>query len=415
MRTRTAPIALAAALVLWTAACGDDDSGTDGAAGETTTTVEAAPPATDDPEADDPPTDEPDGADDTTGDELDLENPEVVVDGLDVPWDLAFVDETTILVTERDGQIRVVEDGELRDGTVADIDVVATAESGLLGIALHPDFDQERFAYVYYTADDDNRLARYPLDDELSFGDEEVLLDGIPAAPTHDGGRIAFGPDGHLYVTTGDANEPDTAADEDSLAGKILRIDADGEIPDDNPFGDSPVYSYGHRNPQGLAWDDDGNLYASEHGPSGEFGLCCHDELNRIEAGGFYGWPFRIGATEADDGEPPAETIEAIATSDEDTWAPSGIAARTEADGTAVYMANLRGEELLRFTIDPDDPDSVTDTEVVLDGEGRLRAAAVGPDDCLYVTTSNTDGRGDPADDDDRLLRFCATTAEDLT
>lgn len=157
---------------------------------------------------------------------------------------------------------------------------------------------------------------------DLTFGDEEVLLDDIPAAPAHDGGRIAFGPDGHLYVAAGDALEPETAADEESLAGKILRIDVDGDIPEDNPADASPVYSFGHRNVQGLAWDDDGNLYASEHGPTGEFDLCCNDELNLIEAGGFYGWPFTMGEVGGADGEPPADTIEPVANSGDGTWAP---------------------------------------------------------------------------------------------
>ncbi|CAN5890690.1 PQQ-dependent sugar dehydrogenase [soil metagenome] len=408
MRPRTVPIAIVAALALLLVACGDDDTTTaDTPLPEDATTTEAPP-------------DEPPGADGPTASEpaageLDVDNVETVAEGLDVPWAVAFVDDDTILVTEREGQVRVVEDGTLRGEPVGEVEVDASGESGLLGLALHPDFEQERFAYLYYTDSGGNQVSRFPVGDDLTFGDEEVLLDDIPSAPAHDGGRIAFGPDDHLYVATGDALAPESAADVESLAGKILRIDADGEVPADNPFDGSPVYSYGHRNPQGLAWDDDDNLYASEHGPTGEFDQCCNDELNLVEAGGFYGWPFSMGEVDGAEGEPPADTIEPVANSGEGTWAPAGIAVRSEAEGNAIYMANLGSEDLLRFQVADDDPTEVVSTDVALEGEGRLRAALFGPDDCLYVTTSNTDGRGEPADADDRLLRICPTAADDLS
>lgn len=407
MRTRSVRILLATAMVVWLAACGDDDTARDDPGDDVTTTTVAGPDPTDDP---------PDGEatepTDPTGD-LDFDAVEIVAEGLGVPWELAFVDDSTILATERDGQVRAIEDGELRDDPVAEVTVSANGESGLLGIALHPDFDEERVAYLYYTTDDGNQVSRFTVDDDLTFGDEQVLIDDIPAAPAHDGGRIAFGPDGHLYIATGDALEPELAADEDSLAGKILRLDVDGEVPDDNPTDGSPVWSSGHRNPQGLTWDAAGNLYAAEHGPSGELGLCCNDELNLVEAGGFYGWPFTMGEVDGVDGEPPAEPIAPVANSGDDTWAPSGVAARVEGGTTALYLANLASEDLLRFEVG-DDPADVGDGEVVLDDYGRLRAALIGPDDCLYLTTSNTDGRGDPADTDDRILRVCPAAAEDL-
>ena len=308
---------------------------------------------------------------------------EFEVRGLEVPWEIAFLDETTMLVTERPGRVRVIEEGRLRERPAATIEVDASGEGGLLGLAV-----REGFAYVYYTAADGNRVSRFPLGDDLSFGDEEVLLDGIPAAAVHDGGRIAFGPDGMLYVATGDAGQSELAGDPNSLAGKILRLAPEG--------GEPEVWSWGHRNPQGIAWADDGTMYVAEHGPSGEFGLCCHDEVNVISRDGFYGWPFRAGTTATGAGEPPARPRDPLAESGEETWAPAGAA---WLDGS-LYVATLRGERLLRIS-----PDGEVTT--ALDGLGRLRIAAVGPDGCLYVGTSNRDGRGEPRQGDDRIVRIC--------
>jgi glucose/arabinose dehydrogenase len=351
----------------------------------------------------DSPNGSPAPAEDAEAGALDFRNVETISGGLEVPWELAFADEGTILVTERGGRIRVIEDGRVRDEPVAEIDVSSAGEAGLLGLALHPDFADERFAYVYYTSGTDNRVSRFSVGDDFSFGDEEVVLDGIPSASVHDGGRIAFGPDGMLYVGTGDAGEGERAADRGSLAGKILRITPDGSVPDDNPFAGSPVYSYGHRNVQGLAWDADGGLFSSEHGPTGEAGLCCHDEINEIEAGSFYGWPYRAGNSPAEPGSPPADAVAPLAESGDATWAPAGVAVH-EPDGQKIlYVANLRGEKLQAFELGAD---SVTPS-TVLDEVGRIRAARFGPDECLYLTTSNRDGRGSPQDQDDRVLRVC--------
>ena len=340
-----------------------------------------------------------------------LGDPETIVTGLEVPWGLAFADERTILVTERPGRLRIVRDGRLDPEPARELSVVEEGEGGLLGIALHPGFPGERFAYLYYTAEGGNRLSRFPVLDDLRLGEEVILLEGIPRARLHDGGGVGFGPDGLLYVATGDARRPEQAADTSAVAGKILRLRPDGGVPADNPFGgDSPVFSYGHRNPQGFDFDAGGRLYASEHGPTGEFGMCCHDEVNLIGGGSFYGWPFVAGRARAGDGSPPAEPVAPLATSGTETWAPAGLAVHQAPGGPAnLLVATLAAERLLRFVVDADDPAAAGEPETVLDGLGRLRAAEIGPDGCLYVTTSNTDGRGRPRPGDDRILRSCFT------
>lgn len=336
---------------------------------------------------------------------LDFAAAETIASGLEVPWALAFVDDRTILVTERPGRVRVIEDGVLRDAPVLTLDVRSDGEAGLMGIALHPDYPEQPFAYVAATTSGGNRVLRFRLDDALNFANERVILDGLPAAQFHDGGRIAFGPDGMLYVAVGDAQEPERAAQRGALNGSILRVRPNGRVPDDNPFEASEVYSYGHRNPQGLAWSSDGSMYASEHGPTGEFDLCCHDEINLIEAGGYYGWPFRAGRARAMPGTPPAPARPPLAESGEGTWAPAGIAVyEPEGSAATLLVANLRGEQLLRFPIENG---SLGLASAVMEEHGRLRAVAFGPDGCLYVTTSNRDGRGTPRDGDDRVLRVC--------
>jgi glucose/arabinose dehydrogenase len=316
--------------------------------------------------------------------------PEVVdtlVEGLEVPWGVDFLPDGEAVVTERiSGRVdRIGTDGEVSVlGAVAE--AAPQGEAGLLGVAVSPDFETDRTLFLYLTTDTDNRVVRAELDG-ARLGRTAVVLDGIPAGFIHDGGRIAFGPDGHLYVTTGETGNPELAQDPRSLAGKILRITTDGDPAPGNPDPDSPVWSLGHRNVQGLAWDDEGRLWASEFGDS-EW-----DELNLVEKGGNYGWPQVEGAGGG------AAYIDPQLVWPVDQASPSGLAF---ADGH-LWMAGLRGQRLWRIAVS----DGKASKPRAFFGEeyGRLRTVAVAPDGLLWLTTSNRDGRGEPTPADDRILR----------
>jgi glucose/arabinose dehydrogenase len=306
-----------------------------------------------------------------------------VASDLEAPWGIAFLPDGTALVTERDST-RVL--SVTPEGATTEVARIAEArpsgEGGLLGIAVAPTYASDRWVYVYYTAADDNRIARL----RLGSGDApEPIFTGIPKAGNHNGGRIAFGPDGLLYVGTGDASDRDGAQDRAFLGGKILRLTADGQPAPGNPFPNSPVYSLGHRNVQGLAWDSSGQLFAAE------FGQNRYDELNRIESGGNYGWPTVEGTGGGGDFIDPVATW---ATSDA---SPSGIAIVND----RVYIACLRGTKLYRVGTDGSGA-----AAMLTDEYGRLRAVAPAPDGSLWILTSNRDGRGDPAPTDDRILRL---------
>lgn len=305
-----------------------------------------------------------------------------IVQGLESPWSIAFLGDAALLSERDSGRILEFDgSGETREvGTLGGAS--HSGESGLLGIATH-----DGYLYAYMTTDQDNRIVRQRIQGQpgsLSLGREELVLSGIPSASYHDGGRIAFGPDGMLYATTGDAGDRSNAQDLDSLAGKILRLAPDGTIPQDNPFAGSPVYSYGHRNPQGLAWDDRGVLYSSE------FGQDTWDELNVIKAGANYGWPVVEGIGHRNGYVDPVQQWHPSDAS------PSGMAI---ANGT-IYIANLRGESLRTVPLD-----DLSDSTVLFKGQyGRLRDVAQAPDGSLWVLTNNTDGRGDPRQGDDRII-----------
>ena len=317
----------------------------------------------------------------------------VIATSLEVPWGIAFLPDGDTLFTERDSGRLLRMDGS------GDIEVVQTlptrgyGEGGSLGLAVSPDYEHDGYVYAYYTTQQDNRVVRFRLGEE-----PEPILTGIPFNSYHDGGRISFGPDRMLYVATGDAGESSNSQDLNSLSGKILRITPDGGIPEDNPFPNSPVYSYGHRNVEGLAWDEEGQLFASE------FGSSSYDEVNRVEPGENYGWPEVEG--EGGEGQGYVDPIT--------TWrtyeaSPSGAeilknGAIPQWEGD-LFVAALRGERLWRLELDEEG--DVTGRFQLLRGEiGRIRNVVQAPDGSLWVTTSNRDGRGSPAPQDDRILRL---------
>nr|WP_062341399.1 PQQ-dependent sugar dehydrogenase [Herbidospora sakaeratensis] len=313
------------------------------------------------------------------------DGPRTLVEGLEVPWAIAFLPTGEALVTERDsGQIvQVAASGRKTEiGTVAG--VAASGEGGLMGIAVSPEFERDKQVFVYFTSAQDNRIVRYRFDGALS--DPEPIVTGIPKGGIHNGGRLAFGPDGYLYASTGEIGDRGLSQDRDSLAGKILRMTVDGEPAPENPFG-TLVWSMGHRNVQGLAWDESGNMYATE------FGQNTFDELNLIRAGGNYGWP-EVEGVAADD-----RFVNPLVTWSTDEASPSGLAYADH----AVWAAALRGERLWKVPVTPDG--AAGRPEALYEGEfGRLRSVATAPDGSLWVGTSNRDGRGDPKNGDDRVL-----------
>ena len=301
-----------------------------------------------------------------------------MAEGLEVPWEIVWLPDGRAMITERPGRIRL--DGEV----IAEVDVSAEGEGGLMGLALDPEFETQPFAYLYFTTAEGLQLERWRFeDDELTR--EASLIDGvIEAGPVHDSGRIAFGPDRALYVATGDAGNGDLAQDPDSLNGKYLRL---------TDYRGGPVrpqvYSLGHRNPQGFDWQPDtARMFSTEHGPSGFDGPQGFDEINEIREGANYGWPEVYGSDHGDFTAPLKVYDEAIAPSGATFW-----------KGEFVF-ATLRGEALWRLDLDGGED------ELLLQGYGRLRTPRVGPDGALYVLTSNRDGRGSPADSDDRVLRL---------
>lgn len=315
-----------------------------------------------------------------------------VASGLEAPWDVAFVPDGSAYVTERDSGrlLRWTADGAIEEVRTFAVD--NESEGGLLGLAASPNFADDGVLYVFRSTPQGNEVLRFTPD-----GTPEVVLGDIPHAPIHNGGRIAFGPDGNLYVAVGDGGDQQAAQDEDSLAGKILRVSPDGTIPTDNPSKGSPVWASGLRDPQGLTWDDGGALYVSEFGPDVD------DEINVVVPGGNYGWPDVTGIGGRNDAidpifvqQPPEASwsgIQYVSNSAIDAW-----------DGS-LLVAALRGRRLWRVPVD--DPTKAEDLFV---GEfGRLRTAVQAPDGSIWVLTSNRDGRGTPGPDDDRILRLAPT------
>ena len=337
---------------------------------------------------------------------------ELWAENLKIPWSLVFLPDGRALVSERPGTIRLIKNGEALAKPYARIDVEHVGEGGLLGLALHPSFPREPFVYAMHTYRKGDRLLNRVIrlrdrGDEGTF--DKVIIDDIPGGKLHNGGRIAFGPDGMLYITAGETFDSKLAQDLHSLGGKILRVTADGRLPGDNPFKGSPIYSYGNRNPQGLAWQPGTNkLFESEHGPSGEFGHFANDEINVISKGGNYGWPEVIGAPGL---RPYIDPIIVW----KKTTPPSGI---TFYKGSLLkplrgdlFVATLKSEALIRIVFDGKS-DRVAKIEKWFatgynNGKyGRLRDVVEGPDGALYFLTNNTDGRGSPRPGDDKIYRI---------
>nr|WP_306839518.1 PQQ-dependent sugar dehydrogenase [Catenuloplanes nepalensis] len=328
----------------------------------------------------------------------------VLARGLDVPWGIAFLPDGGALVTERDtGRLLKVGPESDRTGprvrAIADLSdaVEPGGEGGLLGIAVSPEFKADSTVFVYYTTPDDNRVGSFTLTEDQSTQDlpkvaPKPILTGIPRSDVHNGGRVEFGPDGFLYVSTGDGSDGDLAQDPKTLGGKILRITRDGEPAEGNPDAASPVWSLGHRNVQGLAWDAGKRLYATE------FGQDTFDELNVIEPGKNYGWPAVEGAPPSPD---PKFTAPLVTwPTDEASCSGLAMVERT------LVAACLKGQRL--WLVETTEQGTVfgSPSEALAGQFGRLRTAVAAPDGSVWISTSNTDGRGTPAADDDRIIRL---------
>ncbi len=313
----------------------------------------------------------------------DLAAPQTIATGIEVPWGLAFLPDGSALVAEREsGDILRIPAGGGDPRRAYRVEgVSAGGEGGLLGLAVDPQYAQNQYVYAYFTAADDNRIVRFKLTDDRP----RVIFDGIDKAGNHNGGRIAFGPDGMLYVGTGDAGDGDQSQDPDDVNGKILRITRDGRPAPGNPVASSPIWSLGHRNVQGIAWGPDGTMYGIE------FGQNTWDEVNVIQPGKNYGWP------EVEGRSGNARYADPLVQWNTDEASPSGATVA----GNTLDGAGLRGERLWAVPLAGGEPRAE-----LTERYGRLRTVEVAPDGALWLTTSNRDGRGDVRDGDDRVLRF---------
>jgi glucose/arabinose dehydrogenase len=388
VQRRAVPAVLAAAALLLTAGCSSDgggSSGTEGSASPSRTAPGSSAPAGQ-------------AAEETPPAKGSVKVVRTVAEGLDSPWGLAPLPGGGLLVSSRDdGTIVRVDEKTGKKTELGEVPGVSAAgEGGLLGIALSPDYASDHMVYAYFTSASDNRIVRMLYDEKKPSGEQlgapDTVFRGIPKGFVHNGGRIEFGPDKMLYVGTGESGDTGLSQDKESVGGKILRLTPEGEPAPGNLFPDSPVYSYGHRNVQGLAWDSKQRLFASE------FGQDTWDELNAIKPGDNYGWPEAEGRSDDSGFHNPIDqwtTAEA---------SPSGIA---YAEGS-IWMAGLRGKRLWRIPLNG--TEASAEPQAFLEGKyGRLRTVVPAGGDRLWLVTSNTDGRGNPEDGDDRILELRVT------
>ena len=325
---------------------------------------------------------------------------EVVAENLFVPWSIVFTSSSRILVTERDGKIREIVDDKLNPNPlIVFSNVSSSAEEGLMGLTLDPDYENNSYLYACYAYSKDgglsDRVVRL-IDKGNSIVADTIVIDNIPAARFHAGCRLRFGPDNKLYITTGDATDKNIAQDLNSLGGKILRINSDGSIPKDNPFPNSPVYSLGHRNSQGIDWHPEtGTMFSTEHGPSSFDGPPGGDEVNVIVSGGNYGWP-----------------LVSHEKSQKGLIDPKLVFTPAEAPGSGTfyrgdfYFGALKGEGIIRIVVSDKNLEDIVSFEKLDISVGRIRDVAAGPDGTLYFSTSNRDGRADPRPGDDKVYRI---------
>lgn len=332
---------------------------------------------------------------------------ESVAEGLTVPWSIAFTSSERMLVTERGGMIREIVNGELNpDPIMVFEDVAAKGEAGLMSLAVDPQYESNHYLYACYAYSGNSSAANQVVrlvDNGNSVSIDTVILDTLPSANNHAGCRIRFGLDGKLYVTNGDALQPSSAQDLNSLAGKILRINSDGSIPEDNPFRGSPVWSYGHRNPQGIDWQpENGLMYSTEHGPSGFDGPQGGDEINLIQAGGNYGWPL-VSHDEKREGTiaPVIQFTPAEAPASLSFYSSDVLPMFTG----RLFFGALRGEGLVSVRLSDTDPTEIVSVEKIISDIGRVRDVVQGPDGFIYFSTSNRDGRGRAREGDDHIYR----------
>ncbi|MEU6230589.1 PQQ-dependent sugar dehydrogenase [Streptomyces sp. NPDC047042] len=390
VQRRAVTAVLAAATLLLTAGCSSDESGGGGGSGGGDTaspsrTGTQAPPSAR-------------ATDEVAPAKGSVKVLRTVTEDLKSPWGLAPLPDGDLLVSSRDeGTITRVDTKTGKKTEVGEVPGVSAAgEGGLLGLALSPSFASDHMVYAYFTTESDNRIARLLYEEEKPAGQQlgapNTVFRGIPKGFIHNGGRIAFGPDRMLYAGTGESGDTGLSQDKSSLGGKILRLTPEGEPAPGNPFPDSPVYSYGHRNVQGLAWDSEQRLFAAE------FGQDTWDELNQIKPGDNYGWP----EAEGDSDDPAFHNP--VAKWHTDDASPSGIAF---AEGS-IWMAGLKGQRLWRIPLKG--TEAAADPQAFLEGEyGRLRTVVSAGGDKLWLVTSETDGRGSPEDGDDRILELQVT------